>query len=395
MPKPRLRAFFGRPLLVALLGSAGRCAAPDVGSTNDTNAVSSMGAGRFGSRIHGDDRGRTRRWASRAAGIGTTRGLGTWGGIAGSATPTGIKSISSVNSTTWELLWLCPMPKPIPIEYTVDRRSWSFLNSFRVTAGGVELGFTTRTLFSSSSELLLRNSAGDHWGAVRRRYFSNSLDVSDCVGNPLVRLEAAWTGFGGAPPYMAFGPDGTQVGKTFVNETLSSGDTVVISVADMAGKVLAQLVQKTSWTSSAWTSVHVLVGPDLVRAVSSSADPRISPVDPLVDPRVLSLYAAVRFGTSSLFNAGLFIDVGGTLALLALASCCLWCLCRWHRATGVEPAYAALLDRRNEALRTLQLIESELALRKPSTKGGLEDLRCCRRTQPHFHSFGDQAPHPE
>merc|ERR1712232_1330164 len=112
-------------------------------------------------------------------------------------------------------------------------------------------------------------------------------------------------------------------GHTAVDKKLSSEDTTVVAVVDADGRPTAQLIQQHSW-SSVHTNVHILVEPDRMRANASLAlDPRVSPLDPLIDLRVLALYSSLRFGASTIFLEGLLIDTALVFAVSVLLRCCM------------------------------------------------------------------------
>mmetsp|Transcript_32835 Transcript_32835/g.83072 ORF Transcript_32835/g.83072 Transcript_32835/m.83072 type:complete len:339 (-) Transcript_32835:127-1143(-) len=283
-----------------------------------------------------------------------------------------------VAPTSWKLLWLCPMPEPMPASYTVDRGSWSLVDGFSIRIGDEVLGYTARTLFSLSREMRLQTMSGDVWGVARIGLLSNHLDFFDCVGDSLVRFEAAWNWWGSTPGCDIIDFHGAVLGKTAVSTKLSSADTKVMAVEDADGHPTAQLIQRRSWLS-VHTDVHILVQPDRMRANASLAmDPRVSPLDPLVDLRVLALYSAMRFGASALFLEGLIFDIIIILVACVVLRCCM--VAYAHRRSDAEGSdLASVLEKkRDHALEALQQIEAELA----RERGG-----CAA----HFRSKGDDG----
>jgi len=288
--------------------------------------------------------------------------------------------------TSWKLLWLCPMPKPMPASYTVNRGVWSLLDSFRITVGSEELGQTARTFFSLAREIRLQTASGDSWGVVRMGFFSSYLDFFDCVGDLLVRFEGDWSWWGSTPSCKILDLDGAVLGRVVVSEKLSSADTKVVAVEDRNGHATAQLIQRNSWMS-VHTSVHILVPPDRMRANATSAlDPRVSPLDPLVDLRVLALFSSLRFGASTIFLEGLLFDVALVSVACLLLRCCMVAY-GWRRSAAESSESASILEKkRDEALQALERIEADLAREragcctqaKSTSKEGSWNAGCCR-----------------
>lgn len=287
---------------------------------------------------------------------------------------------------SWKLLWLCPMPNPMPASYTVDRGWWSLVDSFTVKVGSEDMGQTARSIFSIGREMRLLTAAGDPWGVSRMGWFSSSLDFFDCVGDLLVRIEADWSWWGGTPSCKILDVDGTLLGRSAVSEQLTSDDTTVVAVEDANGHTAAQLIQRSSWTS-VHTTVHILVDSNRMRSNTSMAmDPRVSPLDPLVDLRVLALFSSMRFGASIVFMEGLIFEVGLVLAACVLIRCCM-VACGYRRSAAEGTDLASTLERkRDEALQALEQIEADLELERGRCFGQAKcrdrnntwGLGCCR-----------------
>jgi len=269
------------------------------------------------------------------------------------------------DEATWRLLWLCPMPAPLPAAYTVDRAFWSLWDKFQVSeSDGTPLGSSARTLFSSAREMLLTTATGDPWAAARMGAFSRDLDFFDCVGGKLATLRADWSWLGGTPACDVLDTSGATIGRIAFDETLSSGSTTVMAVDSAYGEHLAQIIQTRSW-SAIETHVHILVSPDRQRPNSTAnVDPRLSPVDPTIDARVLALYSAMRFGASALFAGGAAIDVAAILVALLFA-------CVAFRAGSA--VYQYFTERRAEELRRKQRTKEAMALVAEDNERALQD----------------------
>merc|ERR1719343_660204 len=91
-------------------------------------------------------------------------------------------------------------------------------------------------------------------------------------------------------------------------------------------------------------------------------NPRVSPLDPLIDLRMLALFSSLQLGASALFLQGLAFHAAVLLVACALLRCC----CAWRRrraGSAEEPDDFAsdLEQRRDDALRALEVIEADLA----------------------------------
>jgi len=282
------------------------------------------------------------------------------------------------------LLWLCPMPKPMPTAFRIDK-DMSFKNMYQAAVGSKLLGRTSRTFLSFTSEMGLRNSEGDLWGVARRPFLSRDLTFYDCIGDRVVTLVGDWRWFGHVPSAEVLNADGEFVGRVTKNETFSRGGTTVIEIRSVQGRRAAQLVQRWTW-KKVTTDARLFLEPERLTAEEHGDNLRASPVNPLVDTRVLVLFSAMQFGGSILVMGGFFIDLVVTLLFACILGCCLrQLLCR--RRGQQENSTVFLQKRREEALKALAAIDDELELKRICGASPWNINRCCAQKQDKSRSF--------
>lgn len=237
-----------------------------------------------------------------------------------------------------------------------------------------------RTLFSFSREFRLKNSAGDQWAVVHRPTFSNDLVFSDCIGDRLVRFVGDGSWFS-TPSFTVLDTDGKVLGKAGISKELSTKHQTFVFVKSAEGRAVAQLIQDWSW-NSAHTAVHALVDPN---RLGDSDNPRVSPVDPLVDMRILALYSAIGFGGDAFFIWGLVFDFLGAFIPLVAVGLAIRKYSNSGRESfkqvpGDDESADMLLQRREEVMRSVQEIEDELAKQARQQRAlwwSTFTMRCC------------------
>jgi len=245
----------------------------------------------------------------------------------------------------------------------------------------MEFGAVVRTLFSFSREFRLKTGEGDLWGVVHRPFFSSDLVFSDCIGDELVRFvgDGSWFSFS-APIFKVQDPTGLTIGKAAISPELSTDRQTFIFVKNAQGRAVAQLIQERTWISSD-TAVHTLVDPN---KLGGTTNPHVSPVDPLVDMRVLSLYSAIGFGGGTFFVWGLLMDVlGAAISILVFGLACRKCFGSdqdsFSQIPGEDQSTDLLLAERKQVMQKVAKIEEELAKKARHNRAlfSILTMQCC------------------
>lgn len=245
----------------------------------------------------------------------------------------------------------------------------------------MEFGVAVRTLLSFSREFRLKTGEGDLWGTVHRPFFTSDLVFSDCIGDELVRFvgDGSWFSFS-LPAFQVQDPHGKIIGKAAVSQELSTNRQTFIFVKNAQDRAVAQLIQERTWISSD-TAVHTLVDPN---KLGSNTNPHVSPVDPLVDMRVLSLYAAIGFGGGAFFVWGLLIDVlGAALSILVFGLACHRCFMgdqdSYSEVPGGDQSTDKLLAQRQRVMQKVANIEEEIAKKERHRRAlfSMLSMHCC------------------
>lgn len=254
---------------------------------------------------------------------------------------------------------VCPKVVAPQRSYSVSQDYWTLHNTFAMSEDGENTLFTLiRTIFSTSNEIAMHNPSGDVVATVQK--VGGKLRFEDCAGSTLAIFEMREdpVHFGGPPSYDIQTANAEVIGRTSVSDaSFSMSQVVNVTIEDTKGNIYARLRQ-----SRPWSTTHTLV-----QVIDPTAEFSTG-VNPREDFRVLSLFAASRFGAPS----SAFFFVGPLpLTLLFVMS---FCLCGGCAAAAARRG----LSRRMDYNRAKMPMEAEQEYRRSNGW-----MLCCR-TSPRY-----------
>jgi len=183
----------------------------------------------------------------------------------------------------------CPMPDP-PTTFDIRKRAWTLYDRYEALANRREMAKAARNIWAFRNEMVAVTPWGSLWGTARRNMFSNQLEFFDCNDHLVATFRANFSWFGIPVGGSFHHSTGDLIGHTHVD---TSGGYAVIRVQSSAGDAQARMVHLRRWLGETETVVTMLP-PETGRRLGAGGFARSAVVDPLV----LSLFAATRFGTN-------------------------------------------------------------------------------------------------